>query len=56
MVFCSIDLAKKHVQVSLFFDRIEVESKYEIDGKISLLPIRGKGPGHLKFGEYRIIL
>lgn len=56
MVFCSIDLDQKHIYISLCSDRVELESKYEIDGKISFFPIKGKGPMHLKLGKYTIIL
>lgn len=46
-----IDLSKNFAEITLFFKRIDINSRYEIDGKISVLPIKGKGPAKLGFGK-----
>ncbi|GJQ86300.1 hypothetical protein Trydic_g8996 [Trypoxylus dichotomus] len=49
-----VDLTKQHIQLKLKFPRLNLQSKYEINGQILVLPIRGSGPANITFvaGEY----
>ncbi|CAH1176474.1 unnamed protein product [Phaedon cochleariae] len=41
------DLDKKHFYVKILIDEALTESRYEVDGKILTLPIKGEGPARI---------
>ncbi|KRT86269.1 hemolymph juvenile hormone-binding protein, partial [Oryctes borbonicus] len=49
-----IDLNKQHIQLKVRFPRLNLQSKYEVNGQILVLPIRGSGPANITFvgGQY----
>ncbi|KAJ4448243.1 hypothetical protein ANN_10257 [Periplaneta americana] len=42
-----IDLSKRHIEIDLFFPSIDIDMKYNIEGKALILPITGSGPGNM---------
>jgi len=50
-VFSRLDFDTLLVLVDVALPNIQVEGKYEVDGKILLLPIRGSGPLHGNFSN-----
>uniref|UniRef100_A0A8D8YE63 Protein takeout n=1 Tax=Cacopsylla melanoneura TaxID=428564 RepID=A0A8D8YE63_9HEMI len=43
----SIDLKRRELKVTLFCPRFQLLSKYEMSGKVLILPITGKGNGNI---------
>ncbi|KAJ8871031.1 hypothetical protein PR048_027335 [Dryococelus australis] len=48
----SFDLEKKHIEIALSTPELRLASQYEMDGKILVVPIRGKGDGSVNMSEY----
>ncbi|KAK4883094.1 hypothetical protein RN001_006413 [Aquatica leii] len=50
-----IDLKNKHISLTVFIDKANLLSNYEISGNILILPIRGKGRSNITFagGSYK---
>jgi hypothetical protein len=46
-----MDFEKKTMRMEGSVDQIKLEFDYEINGKILLLPIYGKGPGSIILGD-----
>ncbi|KAI4458720.1 hypothetical protein MML48_7g00015037 [Holotrichia oblita] len=44
-----MDLKKQHVNIKIDFPRLNLLSKYDINGQILVLPIRGSGPANITF-------
>ncbi|XP_014280225.1 protein takeout [Halyomorpha halys] len=42
-----IDLAKKHIDLKIFLPQLTVSGKYDVNGKLLLFPITGKGQANL---------
>ncbi|XP_063224508.1 protein takeout-like [Bacillus rossius redtenbacheri] len=48
------DLQKKEVEIVLAIPSLRLKSQYEIDGKILVLPIKGKGDGNINMTDVDI--
>jgi hypothetical protein len=49
-VCCRFDFEKKSLRVKGVFPKITITCQYELDGKVLLLPIKGKGGSTVVLG------
>lgn len=54
LFFCSFNMKNKVADIDIFIPTLKIESKYEINGKVLVLPIRGNGKFVGEFGTYII--
>ncbi|KAK9687505.1 hemolymph juvenile hormone binding protein (JHBP) [Popillia japonica] len=45
----AVDLNKHHITIKMEFPRLNLISKYDINGQLLVLPIRGSGPANITF-------
>lgn len=45
------DFKNQKISFKLFIPNLNIISQYEIDGRILVLPIQGKGPGNITAGK-----
>lgn len=50
--FFRVDLSKKSGHFYLRIDNVNFAGKYEINGQILVLPIKGEGDANITFGKY----
>lgn len=48
---CRIDLQKHRIEYDLFFPVMDVQFRYNVSGKVLILPIRGDGQGNIMLSE-----
>lgn len=46
-----IDLEKQHIEYDLFLPQVDVHCRYNVTGKVLILPITGSGDGELVFSK-----
>jgi hypothetical protein len=48
---CRIDLQRQHIEYDLFFPELDIQFRYNVSGKILILPITGNGEGTIVTSE-----
>ncbi|XP_030751904.1 protein takeout-like [Sitophilus oryzae] len=46
-----IDFDKKHIDLVVYIEQIKLDSHYNMDGQLLVLPIKGDGKTNLEFGD-----
>ncbi|XP_023309702.1 protein takeout-like [Anoplophora glabripennis] len=42
-----IDIEKQHAYIQFFLKTVSIDGKYDVDGRVLVLPIKGNGPLHI---------
>lgn len=51
LVDINLDYKNQKAVVTLHVDEVSMEADYDVNGRLLILPIQGKGPSQIKFGE-----
>ena len=52
---CRMDVEKKTARIECTFPKVKILADYDVNGKILLLPVYGKGPATITMGRVNFV-